>query len=282
MSEAAKASAQRSRKPVPTLAVGAGLGQRQTQPDSGKYIPERYDQQLRLLAAAMDTSIKPGLEVDATASNALGGDGVDASISASSFIAASTTASPLLAMRMQRPVSAGGGGSRPHLTLARPMSAAAEVTPHVDEPSLRRVQSASALRREQRRAASVASAVLAARPSSAASKGSAAAKAEAAALRAAAYQPHTVESVVPLELRTTNRLPIYTGHLLPPSDRDGAFDFHFRKPSSPKPGGGGPRDYEAAFWQQQEYPTHSTLSRREQPDHLAGAPPVLSECCRPS
>ena len=85
----------------------------------------------------------------------------------------------------------------------------------------------------------------------------------AAALRAAAYQPRTVESAVPMDRRTTTRLPIYTGHMLPPSDRDGAFEYRRLKPATTEFGGREElRKHEAAFWLQQEYPTHSTKPSR--------------------
>ena len=95
-----------------------------------------------------------------------------------------------------------------------------------DEPavSLRRVQSASVLRREQRRAAVIDAAVTAASQASAACRGANAASADAASVRAAAaYEPMDVASVVPSEHRSISRLPLYTGHEMAAVDRDHAF-----------------------------------------------------------
>ena len=92
------------------------------------------------------------------------------------------------------------------------------------------MQSASAVRREQRRAAAVEAAIAAvSRPASASATrtaAAAAALADASALRAAAYSPTEVESTVPPEHRTSSRLPIFTGHMLTPADRDHGFTLH--------------------------------------------------------
>ena len=53
----------------------------------------------------------------------------------------------------------------------------------------------------------------------------AAAMVAAASTRAAAYLPTKVVSVVPDALREQSWLPIYTGHALPPQDRDHGFEY---------------------------------------------------------
>ena len=75
--------------------------------------------------------------------------------------------------------------------------------------TLQRIQSTSALRREQRREASVREAVAAAQQQIASRcTGAAAATAVASKLRAAAYQPAAVQSAVPGQHRTSSRLPM--------------------------------------------------------------------------
>ena len=93
---------------------------------------------------------------------------------------------------------------------------------------LRRVQSASVIRREQRRAAAVQAAIATVSRPASANRSDRAAAATAASLqasniRAAAYAPSEVVSAVPAEHRITSRMPIFTGHLLPAGDRDHGF-----------------------------------------------------------
>eukprot|EP00966_Prymnesium_polylepis_P218795 5063330-Prymnesium_polylepis.1 len=179
-----------------------------------------------------------------------------------------------------RPTSAGVAADRPSAVGAaaveRPGSAAARLTT-VDAGSLRTVQSAAALQREHRRAATVAAAVKASRPSSANSgmQRTAAERAsiEAAATRAAVYNPSTVVSAVPSDKRQSSRLPMYTGHLLPPADRDSAFTYVDAKPP-PAPAESNPfdpsdRKWQMGYWEQQLFPTHSTQPRKEQYDALS-------------
>ena len=121
---------------------------------------------------------------------------------------------------------------------SRPSSANTQQRPQPDllgagdvGKHLRRVQSASILRREQRRAASVEAAISAvARPASAnrnnRSSAASAASLQASNIRAAAYAPSEVVSSVPSEHRVSSKLPIFTGHLLPAADRDHSFTLH--------------------------------------------------------
>lgn len=115
-------------------------------------------------------------------------------------------------------------------TVRRSSSAQHSPSNEADETHavLRRVQSASALRREQRRAATVEAALTAAsRPSSTGCKGAAAGAAtEASAVRAAVYEPSVVSSAVPDEYRMSSRLPIFTGHTRDAADRDHGYVIH--------------------------------------------------------
>ena len=133
---------------------------------------------------------------------------------------------------LPRPQSHGNLNNKNAPALNRPSSAVQPGRPFdARERDLRRVQSAMVLKREQRRAAAVEETASAAkRPGSAGVKREfnavTAAKMQADRVRAAAYKPSEVQSTVPPEYRKSNALPIFTGHLLAPADRDRGFKIH--------------------------------------------------------
>ena len=139
-----------------------------------------------------------------------------------------------------RPNSAAAGRQPARAPVRRPASAtlrrdadpAACVTEE-DAAAIRLVQSSSAVRREQWRASNVDAAIAAAaRPTSPGRQTAGEAAATQASsihaavcARGAAYEPQEIASAVPAEHRSSSAQPLYTGHGLPPSDRDHGFEY---------------------------------------------------------
>ena len=286
------------------------------QTDTSMYVAERYDQSLRtkvandanvaLTAMMFKGRLCAGLKKKAASSTPALTASAETAVAATTMAAAPSavsagavdgtcnpsTAAAIHAVERSAPTFCGSSCATPARPTSaqplsksatesklrsRPGSAAARLST-VDETSLRSVQSAAALQREQRRAtsvaANVAAAVRATRPASAGTQSAAErAAVEAAAIKAAVYKPSTVVSTVPADKRQAARLPLYTGHMLPPADRDGAFTYVDAQPPPPAQSGNPfdsrERQWSLGYWEQQQFPTHSTLPRKEQYDALS-------------
>ncbi len=225
---------------VQKVGVGLGVGfespadanVKGTQVPSVQSVTERYDVQVRRMAA----------EALATAASA---PLPPRPMTAPPAPKAAETAADAAA-----PSAVAGGGAKVRALRRLPDG----------EAYLRRAQSASMLRAQQRRVAATL-----ARPTSAGMlRGAAEAAATASAVHrnVAKYEPAEVTSPLPTECHRASSLPVYTGHACPPADRDGGFTY------TAASGGEGAC---AACWSRADFPTHSASPARAQAEKLGVA-----------